>query len=76
MQKIIVNGANGYVASHFVSELLKNDCQVVALVRAPSKATSEQRLKNVLAEIDSETDFSNLKVFGYSLGVDRTTNML
>ena len=76
MQRVIVNGANGYVASHFVSELLNNGYQVVAFVRATSKATSEQRLKNVLAEIDSQTNFSNLKVFDYNLGVHRPTNTL
>lgn len=67
MQKIIINGANGYVASHFVSELLKNGVQVFALVRATTTSTSKQRMKNVLTEIDPAIDLRNLQVFNYNL---------
>ena len=68
MKTIVVNGANGYVASHFISDLLKNKYKVVALVR-PNHQSPAERMKNVLEEIDGgeNVDMSNLKVFGYSL---------
>ena len=67
MRRVIINGANGYVASHFISELLVNGYDVVALVRERSNATSEQRMHEALEEIDARFDSANLEVCSYSL---------
>jgi len=67
MQKVIVNGANGYVASHFVNKMLKSGYKVVALVRNTPELTSEQRMKIALNEINAQPDFNNLQVHNYSL---------
>ena len=67
MQKVIVNGANGYVASHFINELLKSGYKVVALVRGTSDSTSEQRMKKALEKIDDKPEYENLTVFDYNL---------
>lgn len=69
MRKIIVNGANGYVASHFISELLLLDYQVVALVRETGEFSSAERMKNALTETlnPKTTNSKNLEVYNYSL---------
>lgn len=69
MKRIIVNGANGYVASNFINELLLNNYEVIALVRESKKQSSSDRMDHVLAEIN-DGKFArpeNLKVYGYSL---------
>ncbi|WP_372751791.1 SDR family oxidoreductase [Labilibaculum sp.] len=69
MKRVIINGANGYVASNFINELLTQDYEVIALVRDSNKCSSVDRMKNALAEIN-EADFrvpENLTVYGYSL---------
>lgn len=69
MKTIVINGANGYVASNFINELLKQDVKVIALVRPNKKHTPEERITNVLNTINDGRDIetSNLKVYGYSL---------
>ncbi len=67
MQRVIVNGANGYVASHFVNEMLENGYNVIAFVRDSSNATSEQRMKEALKNINPRADLKNLDVFNYAL---------
>jgi nucleoside-diphosphate-sugar epimerase len=68
MKTIIVNGANGYVASNFISYLLKQQYMVIALVRG-NKLKPEERMSKVLSFLDdgAEVDLSNLEVFNYSL---------
>lgn len=67
MQKVIVNGANGYVASHFVAEMLNKGYDVVALVRDAPDSNAQQRMKKALMKVDTNLSFQNLKVFNYSL---------
>jgi nucleoside-diphosphate-sugar epimerase len=69
MKTIIINGANGYVASNFINKLLEQKYKVVALVRPGLKFSPTKRMKGVLAEINDGgyVNTSNLKVFGYSL---------
>lgn len=69
MKTIIVNGANGYVASNFINKLLKRNYKVVALVRPGIKSSSEERMINMLTEINDGAfvNASNLKVVAYSL---------
>lgn len=69
MQKIVINGANGFVASHFIRELLEQNFEVVALVRNGEKLSAQQRMQQVLEEVSEkkQVDFSSLKVFDYSL---------
>lgn len=69
MKTIIVNGANGYVASNFINELVKKKYRVIALVRGNNKFTPEKRMEDVLNEINNNVsiDLSGLKVYNYSL---------
>jgi nucleoside-diphosphate-sugar epimerase len=69
MKTIIVNGANGYVASNFINNLLKQKYKVIALVRANKGLSPEERMEKVLVDIkDNENvDTTNLQVYGYSL---------
>ena len=69
MKRIIINGANGYVASNFINELLVNNYEVIALVRKSKKHLPSDRIVNALAEINDRkyAKPGNLKVYGYSL---------
>lgn len=69
MKTIIINGANGYVASHFINKLLQQKYRVIALVRPGIKISPTERMEEALAESsDGEyLNMANLKVFGYSL---------
>lgn len=69
MKTIIIDGANGYVASHFIHTLLEHKYNVVALVRPSVKYSPYERMKKALIEISDGAliNTSNLKVFAYSL---------
>ncbi len=69
MKTIVINGANGYVASNFISSLLKQKFKVIALVRANKTLSPAERMQKVLDDIneDGKVDTSNLQVFSYSL---------
>jgi len=69
MQKIVITGANGFVASHFILGLLQQNYEVIAFVRNGKKQSASQRMLDVLNKIDSDNkaDYSHLKVFNYSL---------
>ena len=69
MKTIIINGANGYVASHFINKLLKQKYKVIALVRPSIRFSPTERMIAALAESsDGEyVNSTNLKVFSYSL---------
>ncbi|MGC9356169.1 MAG: NAD(P)H-binding protein, partial [Mariniphaga sp.] len=54
MQKIVINGANGFVASHFILELLEQNFEVVALVRNGEKLSAQQRMQQVLEEVSEK----------------------
>jgi len=67
--RVVVNGANGYVASNFILELLENGYHVTALVRKKGRESAVERMKSVLVEMNEGEDlaFSRLEVFNYSL---------
>ncbi len=69
MKRIVINGANGYVASNFIKRLLALGYQVVALVRAGDSETSEQKMHNSLARLTNNAPekYENLQVCDYSL---------
>lgn len=69
MKKIVINGANGFVASNFIIELLSQRYQVNALVRAGKNNSSSQRMNDVLSEMNecNYVNSNNLKVYNYSL---------
>jgi nucleoside-diphosphate-sugar epimerase len=70
MKRIIINGANGYVASNFINELLlSGEYEVIALVRADLKYSADDKMKKALSEIlDCKyKESQNLKVYNYSL---------
>lgn len=70
MKRIIINGANGYVASNFINELLlTGNYEVIALVRTDQKYSANDKMKKALVEING-CDYrksENLKVYNYSL---------
>ncbi|WP_163713261.1 SDR family oxidoreductase [Mangrovibacterium lignilyticum] len=69
MKRIIINGANGYVASNFINDLLLQNFEVVALVRGNETKPAEMRMKKAMVDIN-EGSFvkpDNLKIFNYSL---------
>lgn len=69
MKRIIINGANGYLASNFINELLIRDYDVIALVRGNNKLSSKQRMINVLREMSNGKNLKleNMKICDYSL---------
>jgi nucleoside-diphosphate-sugar epimerase len=75
MQKIVINGANGFVASHFIRELLKRNYEVVAFVRSGKKRSSRQKMTDALDEIniDKSLNYNNLEVFDYGLNSEDYT---
>lgn len=72
MKKIIINGANGYVASNFINQLLRENYKVIALVRGSKKLSADERMFKVLSEINDEEYINNdkLTVHSYSLTED------
>ncbi|MEL7589075.1 MAG: SDR family oxidoreductase [Prolixibacteraceae bacterium] len=69
MKRIIINGANGYVASNFINELLNRNYEVIALVRGNHKYSAHDRMNDALAEIN-DGEYSkpeNLKIYPYNL---------
>ncbi len=69
MKRIIINGANGYVASNFIYQLLARDYEVIALVRNSGKRSSLRKMQDALSEIN-ESEYpipKNLTVYNYSL---------
>ena len=69
MKRIIINGANGYVASNFIDELLLQNYEVIALVRGNDKNPAEKRMQKAMIEITQGTfkKPENLKILDYSL---------
>ncbi|WP_430972763.1 SDR family oxidoreductase [Sunxiuqinia rutila] len=69
MKKIIINGANGYVAANFINKLLLQNYKIIALVRANKKYSAQERMQTALAEINNgeRIDTPNLEVYDYAL---------
>ncbi|WP_291862735.1 SDR family oxidoreductase [Marinilabilia sp.] len=69
MKRIIINGANGYVASNFINELLKHNYEIVALVRGNESASAENRVIQALNHINNgdNPSLDNLEIVNYSL---------
>jgi nucleoside-diphosphate-sugar epimerase len=69
MKRIVVNGANGYVASHFINALLKKGFPVSALVRSGQDESAREKLLNSLqiANGGSLPSIQNLEVLDYHL---------
>ncbi|WP_294082864.1 SDR family oxidoreductase [Proteiniphilum sp. UBA5384] len=69
MKRVIINGANGYVASHFILELLERNYEIIALIRKNGGCSPEERMNKTLAEITGGhyRPSKNLKIYAYSL---------
>ncbi|MDG5798988.1 SDR family oxidoreductase [Marinilabiliaceae bacterium ANBcel2] len=69
MRRIVINGANGYVASNFINELLKYDYEIIALVRGNEKYSAKQKMYDALTELNEKefTGDEKLQVYSYSL---------
>lgn len=69
MKRIIINGANGYIASNFINELLLNNFEVIALVRKSKNHLPSDRMQKALAEIN-DPEYAlpkKLRVYEYTL---------
>lgn len=69
MKRIIINGANGYIASNFIIQLLLNNYEVIALIRKNKCQRSSERMENALIKIN-KGEFpvcKNLIVYEYEL---------
>lgn len=69
MKRIIINGANGYIASNFVNELLNRGYEVIALVRGNNEPHARQRMLDALYSVSNGqlTNIANLTIYNYSL---------
>ncbi len=69
MKRIIINGANGYIASNFINELLINNYEVIALIRKSKNCLPSERMANALIQINGGKYLSlnNLVVYEYVL---------
>ena len=69
MKKVVIAGANSFVASHFVHELLGQGFYVVALVRKSSDLSAAERMEKALEDTTLElpSQMENLKVLDYAL---------
>ena len=56
MKKAIVTGANGFVGSHLVKELLSHDIEVIAVIRREESASQSlpphSKLKKVVCPLE------------------------
>ncbi|MGQ7868586.1 SDR family oxidoreductase [Sunxiuqinia sp. sy24] len=70
MKKIIINGANGYIAANFINKLLLQNYKIIALVRTNKKFTAQERMQSALTEINKgqKINTQNLEVYDYALG--------
>ncbi len=72
MKKIIINGANGYVASNFIRRLLEQNNRVTALVRSNGTDSAYERMTGALRH-NTYGDYlntRNLEVIDYDLSAD------
>lgn len=69
MKKIVIAGANSFVASHFVHELLSQGFHVVALVRKSLEQTATERMNRALMDttLGFPENIDQLTVLDYAL---------
>lgn len=69
MKKVIIAGANSFVASHFVHRLLKQNFHVIALVRGSDQSSAAERMQQALIDttMDPAVDSGKLTVLDYVL---------
>jgi len=69
MKKIVIAGANSFVASHFVHELLVQGFDVIALVRGSSDQSAQDRMNQALIDttLNFPSNLDQLTVLDYAL---------
>lgn len=69
MRKIIIAGANSFVASHFIHELLLKDYQIIALVRGNAGGSAKERMLEAINDttLQYPLDSGQLTVLNYAL---------
>jgi len=68
MRKIVIDGANGFVASHFIKELTEHNQKVTAFVRQTPSESSKKRMEEALLKTDADKEqIANIKIFDYEL---------
>lgn len=73
MRTAIVTGANGFVGSWLVKELLSNNVKVIAVIRNPNENIESINLKGVeivYCELDDITDLGNRVVLSEQESID------
>jgi nucleoside-diphosphate-sugar epimerase len=68
--RIIIDGANGYVASYFVKHLIDKDMDIVCLVRSKNDFSGYKRMQNSLLNIgclDSIRNREKVQIHDYRL---------
>jgi nucleoside-diphosphate-sugar epimerase len=66
-KRVVVDGANGYVGSNFVHELLRSQHDVVALTRSDPQATQQAVGDAVVNRGGRDLDLGELKILPYTL---------
>jgi nucleoside-diphosphate-sugar epimerase len=59
MKKVVVTGATSFIGVHIIKEYLKNNCEVIAVVRPNSKKLSRLPENNLLTVV--EVDMENIE---------------
>ncbi len=59
MKKVVVTGATSFIGVHIIKEYLKNNCEVIAVVRPNSKNLSRLSKNNLLTVV--EMDMENIE---------------
>ncbi|MBK5202635.1 MAG: SDR family oxidoreductase [Prolixibacteraceae bacterium] len=68
MRKIVIDGANGFVASHFIKELTEHNQKVTAFARKNCRESSQKRIeKAILKTGASKGQIADIKVYDYEL---------
>lgn len=69
MKKVIIAGANSFVASHFVHRLLSQNFHVIALVRGSEQSSAAERMQQAMINttLDPVVDSGRLTVLDYAL---------
>jgi len=68
MRKIIIDGANGFVASHFIKEITEHNKNVTALTRGNDRQSSQKRMEEALLKTDALKELmDSIKVYDYEL---------
>ena len=68
MRKIVIDGANGFVASHFIKELTEHNQKVTAFARKNFRESSKKRMEEALLKTGADKEqIDYIKIYDYEL---------